>query len=229
MEVKELQPFKLWVLQNFPFIEEDFDALTNYEMMCKIVGKLNELVDVTNEQTETFKYLEEAFKELKAYVDEHIEDVARLEHEIELINIELDRLAREVLQNTTDIRDLNIKVDENYNILDTKINNEISGLDASLKLLINQNFNVLKQYVDYQDNILNEKIDNIQIGLIQIYDPTTGTVQPLQTVINNLYQIGNKDGLTATEFDALDLTCTAFETYQITAYEFDSSGKLILV
>ena len=95
--------------------------------------------------------------------------------------------------------------------------------------LINDNFNLLKDYVDYQDNILNEKIDNIQIGLIQIYDPTTGTIEPLQMVINNLYQLTNKDGLTATEFDALDLTATEFDAYQITAYEFDSAGKTILV
>ena len=48
-------------------------------------------------------------------------------------------------------------------------------------------------------------------------------------VINNLYQLTNKDGLTATEFDALDLTATEFDAYQITAYEFDSAGKTILV
>ena len=38
-----------------------------------------------------------------------------------------------------------------------------------------------------------------------------------------------QDGLTANEFDALNLTATSFDAYQITAYEFDSSGKVILV
>lgn len=229
MEVKELRPFKLWVLQNFPFIEEDFDALTNYEMMCKIVGKLNEIVDITNEQTETFKELEVAFKQLKDYVDEHIEDVSRLEHEIELINNTLDELVTKVNTNTNNINSLNNKVNENYTTLNTKIINDVNELDTTLRQLINDNFNILKTYVDYNDAILDEKIENIQIGLIKIYDPTSGTIQPLQIVINNLYQLTNKDGLTASEFDALDLTCTAFENYQITAYEFDSSGKLILI
>ena len=32
-----LPPFKGWVLENFPFIGADFDAMTNYQMMCKIV------------------------------------------------------------------------------------------------------------------------------------------------------------------------------------------------
>lgn len=51
MAIKKLCPFKLWTLQNFPFIAEDFDALTNYELMCKIVGYLNDVIDVTNNQT----------------------------------------------------------------------------------------------------------------------------------------------------------------------------------
>ena len=54
-------------------------------------------------------------------------------------------------------------------------------------------------------------------------------INDLQIVINNLYQAGNKDGLTASEFDALDLTANEFDAYQITAYEFDSAGKTILV
>ena len=33
----------MFVLQNFPFISEDFDALTYYQMLCKVVGYLNKL------------------------------------------------------------------------------------------------------------------------------------------------------------------------------------------
>ena len=225
MAVTELKPFKLWVLQNFPFIEEDFDALTNYEMMCKIVEKLNEIVDVTNEQSKTFEYLEVAFRELKAYVDEHIEDVEHLEEEVALINERLDIIASRVDKNRNDISNLDIKIDS----VDSTLRQLINNVENHLEDLINQNFNTLKNNVDYEDNILNEKIDNIQIGLINVYDPTTGLTEPLQTVINNLYELTNKDGITATEFDALELTCTQFENYQITAYEFDSSSKLILV
>ena len=40
-EFKKLTPFKLQVLENFPFIDEDFDAITNYELLCKVVEYLN--------------------------------------------------------------------------------------------------------------------------------------------------------------------------------------------
>ena len=32
---KKLYPFKWFVLENFPFIEEDFDAITNWQLFCK--------------------------------------------------------------------------------------------------------------------------------------------------------------------------------------------------
>lgn len=212
--LQPLRPFKLWVLQNFPFIEEDFDALTNYEMMCKIVGKLNEVVDITNEQTKTFKYLEEEFVKLKNYVDEYLVGLDDIKAQIEVINNTLDNIAITLNEHQEDITSLNNKID-------SEINRVIE--------IINNDYNQLKNYVDYQDNILNNKIDNIQIGQIEIYDPTSGTIKPLQEVINDLYGLTNKDGLTASEFDALDLTATSFDAYQITAYQFDSEGKIILV
>jgi hypothetical protein len=212
--LQPLRPFKLWVLQNFPFIEEDFDALTNYEMMCKIVGKLNEVVNITNEQTATFQYLSEEFTKLKNYVDEYLVGLDDVKAQIELINTTLDNIAITLNDHQEEITSLNNKID-------SEINRVIN--------IINSNYNRLKDYVDFQDNLLNEKIDNIQIGQIEIYDPTSGTIKPLQEVINNLYGLTNKDGLTASEFDALDLTATAFDAYQITAYQFDSEGKIILV
>ena len=38
-----LTPFKLCVLENFPFIEADFDTLTNYQIMCKMVEYMNSI------------------------------------------------------------------------------------------------------------------------------------------------------------------------------------------
>lgn len=47
--MNKLSPFKWFCLQNFPFIEADFDALTNYELMCKVVEYLNATIKKTNE------------------------------------------------------------------------------------------------------------------------------------------------------------------------------------
>lgn len=45
---KRLKPFKWFVLQNFPFIEEDFDALTNWELFCKLGNEMNKIIKNMN-------------------------------------------------------------------------------------------------------------------------------------------------------------------------------------
>lgn len=213
-DFKVLCPFKGWVLESFPYIEEDFDAITNYQLFSKVVEYLNKIRDNQLLLQESDNELVDAFNNLKAYVDEYLVDVSDIKEAIIEINNRLDSLALEIMANRTAISELDSKIDSQIEIV---------------KDLINQNFNSLKLYVDSQDNLLNEKIDNIQIGAINVYDPTTGLLSPLQTVINNLAQVSNKDGLTASEFDELELTAQAFDNYQITAYEFDSAGKTILV
>ena len=213
-DFKKLCPFKGWILESFPYIEEDFDAITNYQLFSKVVEYLNKIRDNQLLLEESDNELVDAFNNLKAYVDEYLYSIPDFEEAINNINIRLDNLASEIIANRNAISEL-----------DSKIDSEI----INVKNLINQNFDALKVYVDYQDNLLDEKIDNIQIGAINVYDPTTGLISPLQTVINNLAQISNKDGLTASEFDNLELTAQGFDNYDITAYEFDSAGKIILV
>ena len=85
-----LPPFKGWVLENFPFIEEDFDAITNYQMMCKIIGYLNVVIKNNDYiQNEEIKPLYVAFNELKNYVDNYFENLDVQEE----VNNKLDEMA----------------------------------------------------------------------------------------------------------------------------------------
>ena len=87
---KILTPFKRAVIQQFPFIEQDFDALTNYGLLCKIVEYLNNLLDSQNEANEQTVALTNAFNELKDYVDNYFENLDVQEE----INHVLDRMAK---------------------------------------------------------------------------------------------------------------------------------------
>ena len=44
----KLTPFKGFVLENFPFIEADFDAITNYQLLCKVIEYLNNVISNQN-------------------------------------------------------------------------------------------------------------------------------------------------------------------------------------
>ena len=86
---KFISPFISCVVQNFPFIEESIDGLTQYELLCKIVEKLNAVITQTNTQTENIEKLKEAFTTLKNYVDNYFNN---LDVQTE-INNKLDEMA----------------------------------------------------------------------------------------------------------------------------------------
>lgn len=86
---KHLTPFKRCVLQNFPFIEADFDALTNYGLLCKIVEYLNKVIASQNEVQTNVEILNNSFIELKNYVDNYFDNLDVQEE----INNKLDEMA----------------------------------------------------------------------------------------------------------------------------------------
>ena len=104
----------------------------------------------------------------------------------------------------------------------------ISALDDSLKALINQEYAVLKEYVDTQDENLQYQIDHFDIGNITLLDPTTGLQSPIQIVIDNIYDQTRNDGISASEFDALQLTAEDFDEKELTAFNFDQHAKTLL-
>ena len=47
-DYKNLTPFKWYVLENFPFIEADFDAITDWQLFCKLGKELNKVINSVN-------------------------------------------------------------------------------------------------------------------------------------------------------------------------------------
>lgn len=66
-----IKPFPLFIKNNFPFIENTYEALDNYGLLCKIVEKLNEIVESENTLTNNMTALQLAFTDLKNYVDNY--------------------------------------------------------------------------------------------------------------------------------------------------------------
>lgn len=105
---------------------------------------------------------------------------------------------------------------------------QFDAFEVEVRNLITATQNYLIAYTDSAEARLQAQIEAIQIGDINVIDPTTGILSPIQTVINNLAG-SSADALTATEYDALNLTATAYDNYDITAYDYDFKGKALLV
>lgn len=106
---------------------------------------------------------------------------------------------------------------------------EFAEIKVELQSMIVTTLSQAKAYTDSVAAGLEQEIEEISVGQISLFDPTTGQYSALQTVIDNLYNVGRTDALTASEYDALDLTATTYDAYDLTAYAYDNNGKSLLV
>ena len=61
--------FRNFVLQNFPFLEDDFDALTDYELFCKMVEYMKKSLDKVNEYKTELNEFRAELDSYKNYFD----------------------------------------------------------------------------------------------------------------------------------------------------------------
>lgn len=118
-ELTKIPKFRRCVLQNFPFIEQDFDALTDYQLLCKVVEYLNNVITSQNEVIEATESLTSDFNELQSFV-EHYFDSLDVQQEI---NNKLDSM----VEDGTLEEILSQYIDENVVRKDTYATSETGG------------------------------------------------------------------------------------------------------
>ena len=160
----------------------------------------------------------EMLRKFYKYLHELTSATKELSDEVQQVQIDMNNLEAEIDAKINDINELL----EEYDMKIEKVEND-------LKLYVDNSTILLRGYVDSQVSILDAKIRNIELGSINLYDPTTGLYSPIQTVIDNLYDTQRDNSLTASEYDALELTATEYDAYELTAREYDINAKEILV
>lgn len=150
--------FRRFVIQNFPYIEQDFDALTDYQLISKIVEYLNQVITSQNNLVDDMNDLETAFNTLKDYVD-HYFDNLDVQEEInqkldematsgqlqELINNYLGYLDGKIAEQNTVIAGISESVDTRINAQNTEIsnfkttvNNQLAEQDGDISTLVSR-------------------------------------------------------------------------------------------
>lgn len=71
----KLTPFKWFVLENFPFIEEDFDALTEWQLFCKLGKEMNKIINSENTLGTQMENVTNAFIDLQNYVNNYFDNL----------------------------------------------------------------------------------------------------------------------------------------------------------
>ena len=98
-DYKNLTPFKTWLvtqintwgINNFPFLESDFDKLTNYGMMMKLMKAMNDVISNQNLVESDMNNLFQAFTELQQYVNDYFDNLDVQEE----VNNKLDEMVED--------------------------------------------------------------------------------------------------------------------------------------
>ena len=220
-------------------IQEEFESLKNglesyiYEQIHEALGQLIiELGDVREEIIQLRADVTRAILDLEG--DIRAQDMMLRNW----VNARLDEFIAEIPDLTTinvwnpvrgALTSVQIAIDDLYNL------GRSGGLTASeydAMQLTASEYDALNltayEYDNYAKDILGQR-GIFKNPLYYMNSPFTGEYVPIVTVINELAHLHKSDALTASEYDALDLSAADYDAYDLTAYDYDWSGKLLLV
>ncbi len=185
-----ISPFRFQLLQSFPYIVDDFDQYTEYQLFCKLVEKVNEVIGNENEITKKVNDIKEYLEtlDLQDEVNNKLDEMAE--------SGELENIIAEFLNANCIIKFSNIQEMQDSELL---IENNIVGVFG------NQNINdgFVQYYVvttettetPLQNNLYAKKIYSNKIDGSYIIDE----IEQFQLYVENskstiqIFKIPNKD------------------------------------
>lgn len=127
----KLTPFKWFILENFPFIDADFDALTEWQLFCKLGKEMNKIINSENTLGTQMENVTNAFIDLQNYINNYFENLD-VQEEIntklnemvedgtlaEIINQEIfSEINQKILNNETNINEIKNFNDANVEVI----------------------------------------------------------------------------------------------------------------
>ena len=87
----KIPTFKLWVANRFPYMETDFDAITNYDLLGALTDYLNNVIKNEENVESNVAKLNQAYLELFTYVKDYFDNLDVQEE----INNKLDEMVED--------------------------------------------------------------------------------------------------------------------------------------
>lgn len=218
-----------WILTTYQSIvdklNETIEWANNHqieyeEAMARLQAVENEIYTFEAQITAAFNQLQ---ADLEADFEQQKQDLQRALEETQAeVDAAIIRMQNEVTQQLADFVEqfyqLKAEVQAEVNRLLGIINQAIADLNATLEA--NNQF-----IFEYVETRLNEFIEMIpDYEHIYVYNPYRGEVTLLQQAINDLYSVAAIWGLTAYQYDSLELTASEYDALGLSAIEYDTLG-----
>lgn len=194
---------------------------------------------------ETVKKLYEsegAFEEYaRAWITNHEADYSQLLTRVDLIQSEMQNFEAQMdarfdtLKNELDayifsavheaVSDIIVDLGDLRNEI-LQLRSDTTREIIEITSLVNANSIILKDY-------LNAKLEEFLHSLpdlenIIVWNPIKGKETTINQALSDLYTISRTDGLTAQEYDSIELTAEDYDNLELTAFEYDTYAKATL-
>lgn len=141
----------------------------------------------------------------------------------------IDNYAGRIEEIEAEIVSLRTEMTDFENAVNADITARFNEIKLELQSAIATTLIQANAYTDATASVLRQEIQNVSLGQITLYDPTTGMMNNLQSVIDNIYGASREEAITAGEYDTLQLTAATYDGYDLTAFNYDRYGKTILM
>ena len=222
------------------------DTLSYMEQLSAFSKKLNELITSYNKFSGEYEnYVKEQLAPYQSQLDNLDK---RLNSVVKEINDNFDAFKVDVNARVNDQNasieqlrtDVNAKIDDYKADIYSKLSktekeiyahveSEFLRLKTDLTTQVTIQLQFLRRLIDLHDNNiktwlegrLSEFLSEIPRGQVIVTNPTNGTLDSLQQTLFDMYDYYRTDGLTAQEYDNLQLTASEYDAQGLTAYEYD--------
>lgn len=215
-----------WLFTNYQQIVNDVKDLndwrksheTKYEELLRRVNRIDTEID-------TFEAdVERKFNDLEAAIYHDFEVLTtEIRNELAQTKAEIEREFDEALAEFTRLfNDLKSSVELEI----SQMKSEILELKYELAVQIGEVREEVRIYIDNKFEDFIAHLPDYEHLIVR--NPVTGEQTTVQVALDSLYDMFNIDGITAGEYDSLELTAGDFDALNITAGEYDKHARTIL-
>lgn len=201
--------------------------LSEYEILCKLLEETKSLKD----------RIEVVLNTALSYTDTKYNEAVKLINNLEdMLTKEIDSLEGRLMEQIEDAEQNAILQSKQYTDEQVQkarlylkslieiVKNTITQQMIDLEYKVQQLDEAQRLWVLSEINKMWIKIEGLGKTLI-IKDPMTGQLNNIQDVINQLWGLTNRGGITCGEYDALGLTCGEYDDKNITCYQYDTQAR----
>ena len=181
------------------------------------------------------------YEEIKEFIEKYPSEYAALDNRIKALENEISSFETEIdnrfnalktelseeiyTQLQLAIADLNSQLGEIYRRL-----SEIDSAIIRQRLYLEGRIEATEDFcILYTDEKIQELINSLpDLTTVNVFNPVRGEVTTIQEAVNDLYDLGRSEGITALEYDSLGLSATEYDNLELTAIQYDQYARYYL-